>query len=341
MLEFANRLRAARPPGDVLPPRGPGAVLHLDAVRRRHQADPPGFADELDVVLFNHEPQWHLARSVRARPPPRVLRAALRPALRQGGQLGERPRPGRPPARQQQLDRRPDRGRDRLPADRACSAASTATPSSPYGGPKRYPMLCSGRQQRRVEGHRHDPRGRRAARACRSRGTRGKDLDQPALGREYDAARGVRGRELVRGVLPARARGAGVRRAARHDRQRRLSRVRDRRRDRARRSAARRAGDGRRDPAACSTTRRSPSELVAERSRSRRARLRLGAAHRRVRVEILDGVVAGGALAPPPPRPPPPDRARAVGRRARRGTTSRTRSGSSSRCAGTPTFPTS
>ena len=111
-----------------------------------------GFGDELDVVLFNHEPQWHAPRALRARAAAGVLRPPLRPPVRQGGQLGERrgrrsisssPTATGPPTRSSP---RPATGRS------SSSAASTATRSSRIRGRKRYPLLCSGEQLRAWKG---------------------------------------------------------------------------------------------------------------------------------------------------------------------------------------------
>ena len=174
----------------------------------------------------------------------------------------------------------------------------------PYGGRKRYPVLCPGGDGRPWKGTdtilAAGPAARRPGGALRREGSR------PARPRPRVRRRpGLRGGELVRGVLPARARGAGVRRPPRHHRQRRLPRVRDRRRDRARRPAA-----GPRAPwptrsGGSSTIGSSPTKLVAngldlvERDFDWERRTDEFA-------EILDGVSAGTALAPPPRRPDPP-----------------------------------
>src|SRR6476646_779916 len=68
MVEFANRLvarghRVTFYLPDGVEPRCTGMRCDADV---KPMTD--GFGDELDVVLFNHEPQWHLLdRFVRAR----------------------------------------------------------------------------------------------------------------------------------------------------------------------------------------------------------------------------------------------------------------------------------
>src|SRR5262249_2357790 len=60
MLEFANRLHARGHSVTFYLPETEGlrcTWMPCDAVVKPIQA---GFDDELDVVLFNHEPQWHL-----------------------------------------------------------------------------------------------------------------------------------------------------------------------------------------------------------------------------------------------------------------------------------------
>ncbi len=284
MVEFANRLVARGHDVDLLPARRPEMSCTLDA-RATRASSRCGRASTtpLDVIVFNHEPQWHLLdRFASARR--RVFYALhYAPPLRQGGQLGEPAGPGRPPAREQHLDRRSDRGRDRVTARPCVLGGVNREIFRPAGGPKRYPLLCIGDERRPVEGHRHDPRGRRPPRACRVEGYAAKNLDQAALGREYDAARVFVVGSWFEGFCQPglEALACGV--AARHHRQRRLSRVRDRRGDRAGR--ARRATP----PAMADAIGRLLDDdelagrLVANGLELVDARLRLGAAHRRVR----------------------------------------------------------
>ena len=260
-----------------------------------------GFDDPLDVVVFNHEPQWHLLD--RFRHADRRIFYALHYGshLREGGQLGERAHARRPPAREQQLDRRPDRRRDRRPADVVQLGGVNREVFQPYGGRKRYAVLCIGDTRREWKGTDTVIAAGPPRSGVPRRGLRRKDLDQPALGREYDAAAGLRRRELVRGVLPARPRGPGVRGPARHDRQRRLPRVRDRRRDRAGRAAARRRRRWPTRCGACSTTTCSPASSPPTASTSSTRDFDW---ERRTDelAEVLDGVVR----AAPPPRPSAP-----------------------------------
>ena len=81
----------------------------------------------------------------------------------------------------------------------------------PYPGPKRYPLLCSGEQQRAWKGTDTILEAGRLLGVPVERYA-GKNLEQAALGREYAAARVFAVGQLVRGLLPAGSRGARVRR---------------------------------------------------------------------------------------------------------------------------------
>jgi len=187
MLEFANRLvarghdvRFYLPDHEDLRCRW----MRCDASVRPVRA---GLDDELDIVLFNHEPQWHLMdRFGRAR---RRIFYALH-----YGRL---------------YDKEGSWESIRCPVDLQLANSNWTADQiaaeighrptvvlggvnreifRPYGGPKRYPVLCTG----------DDLRPWKGTDTIHAAGTRlgvpvegysAKDLDQPALGREYDAAR--------------------------------------------------------------------------------------------------------------------------------------------------------
>ena len=210
----------------------------------------------------------------------------------------------------------------------------------PYGGPKRYPILCSGGDERRP--------GRAPTPSTRPAGLLGVQVEEyaPQGPRPARPRPGVRRRRgLRRSAAGSRASASpGSRRwpaaPARHHRQRRLPRVRDRRRDRAGGAAARPGGDGRRHPPPARRRGRWPSSswptgsTLVERDFDWERRTDELA-------EVLDGVSAGTPqrAATAPSRPPPA--ARAVGRRARVGQPRVHAATSSSRSASTPTCPTS
>ena len=331
--------RRARPPRHLLPARRRRDALHVDALRRRGEADAGGFRRRARRRAVQPRAAVAPARPVRARP---------------GAGCSTRCTTARSTTR---------KAAGRASARRSTSSSPTATgpptrssprPATgptvqlggvnrevfhPYPGPEALPAAV----QRRAAARRGRAPTRSSRRAScsgsRSSATPGKNLDQPALGPRVRGGTGVRGRELVRGLLPARPRGARVRHAARHDRQRRLPRVRDRRRDRARRPAARRPRDGRRDPPAA-RRRRARGAARRQRARARGARLRLGAPHRRVRGRARRPVRGPGARRRRPPagrRRPSPSSPWSCSR----GTTSCTRSSSPTRSAATPTCRTS
>ncbi len=187
MVEFANRLVA----------RGHAVTFYLpetadlrcswmrcDAAIKPLQA---GFGDELDVVLFNHEPQWHLLdRFERARR--RVFYALHDGALYNKEGSWESVRA----AVDLQL------ANSNWTADQI-AAATGHRPTvqlggvnrdvfRPYPGPKKHALLCSGEQQRAWKGtdtilDAGDLLGIPVTRYA------GKNLDQGALGREYASAR--------------------------------------------------------------------------------------------------------------------------------------------------------
>ena len=182
MVEFSNRLVARGHSVTFYLPDG--VEMRCDWMRCDAQVKPmtASFGDDLDVVLFNHEPQWHLLdRFERAR---RRVFYALH-----YGRL---------------YDKEGSWESVRAPVDLQLANSNWTADQifaetgyrptvqlggvnrdvfHPYPGPKRYSLLCSGEQQRAWKGTGtileagellHVPVERYA----------GKNLDQPALGRE-------------------------------------------------------------------------------------------------------------------------------------------------------------
>jgi GT2 family glycosyltransferase len=187
MVEFANRLVARGHSVTFYLPEG----VELRCVWMRCDAAvkpmPAGFDDELDIVLFNHEPQWHLLE--------RFERARRRVfyALHYGYAYGKE---GSWEAARAPVDLQ--LANSNWTADQI--AAETGHRPTvqlggvnrdvfhPYAGPKRYPLLCSGEQQRAWKGT------DTIVEAAHLLGIKveryvGKNLDQAALGREYASAR--------------------------------------------------------------------------------------------------------------------------------------------------------
>ena len=188
MVEFANRLVARGHHVTFYLPDGVDmrcTWMRCDAAVKPMQR---ASATTLDVVLFNHEPQWHLLdRFERAR---RRVFYALHYGTLYGkeGSWESLRAAGRPPARQQQLDRRPDLRRDRAPPDGA------ARRRQPRGVPSvsraRSGTRCSAAASSSGPGRAPTRSSRRAS--CSAMPVErysGKNLEQAALGREYAAAR--------------------------------------------------------------------------------------------------------------------------------------------------------
>ena len=187
MVEFANRLVARGHRVTFYLPEG--AEMSCTWMRCDAQVKPikAGFGDELDVVLFNHEPQWHLLdRFERAR---RRVFYALH-----DGQL---------------YNKEGSWESLRVPVDLQLAnsnwtadqifASTGHRPTvqlggvnrevfQPYPGPKRYALLCSGEQQRAWKGT-DTILDAGALLGIPVTRYSGKNLDQAALGREYAAAR--------------------------------------------------------------------------------------------------------------------------------------------------------
>jgi GT2 family glycosyltransferase len=187
MVEFANRLVARG--HDVTFYLPPDVEQRCTWMRCDAAVKPvvDGFGDDLDVVLFNHEPQWHLLeRFERAR---RRVFYALHYARLYGKEGSWES--------------------VRAPVDLQLANSNwtadqifAETGSRPtvqlggvnrdtfrvYPGPKRYPLLCSGEQQRAWKGTDTIIEAGHLLGIAVERYA-GKNLEQHALGREYAAAR--------------------------------------------------------------------------------------------------------------------------------------------------------
>jgi GT2 family glycosyltransferase len=187
MVEFANRLVArGHAVAFYLPP---DVELRCSWMRCDAAVKPitDGFGDDLDVVLFNHEPQWHLIeRFEHAR---RRVFYALHYARLYGKEGSWES--VRAPVDLQLANS--NWTADEIFAETGYRpivqlGGANRDTFHPYPGPKRYPLLCSGEQQRAWKGtdtileagHLLGMPVERYA---------GKNLDQHALGREYAAAR--------------------------------------------------------------------------------------------------------------------------------------------------------
>ena len=187
MVEFANRLVARGHHVTFYLPDG----VEMRCTWMRCDADvkpmTAGFGDELDIVLFNHEPQWHLLdRFVRAR---RRVFYALHYA--------------------HVYDKEGSWESLRAPVDLQLANSNWTADQilaetgyrpvvqlggvnremfHPYPGAKRYPLLCSGEQQRAWKGTATVLEAGRLLGVPVERYA-GKNLEQQALGREYASAR--------------------------------------------------------------------------------------------------------------------------------------------------------
>jgi GT2 family glycosyltransferase len=187
MVEFANRLVDRNHQVTFYLPDG--VDLRCTWMRCAAQVKPmtAGFADELDVILFNHEPQWHLIdRFERAR---RRVFYALHYAYLYGKEGSWESL--RAPVDLQLAN-------SNWTADQICGETGHRPTVQlggvnremfhPYPGRKRFPLLCSGEQLRTWKGTDTIVEAGRLLRVPVRRYA-GKNLDQQALGREYAAAR--------------------------------------------------------------------------------------------------------------------------------------------------------
>jgi len=186
MVEFSNRLVARGHRVTFYLPDG--VELRCTWMRCDAEVKPmtAGFGDELDVVLFNHEPQWHLLdRFERAR---RRAFYALH-----YGQLYEKE--GSWEAVRAPVDLQ--LANSNWTADQILAATGhrptvqlggvNRDTFRPYPGPRRYPLLCSGEQQRAWKGT-DTILEAGALLGIPVERYAGKNLEQGALGREYAAA---------------------------------------------------------------------------------------------------------------------------------------------------------
>ena len=187
MLEFGNRLVARGHDVRFYLPEHQDlrcTWMRCDAAVRPL---PAGFDDELDIVVFNHEPQWHLIDRFRR------ARRRIFYALHYGRLYGKE---GSWESIRAPVDLQ--LANSNWTADQIASEIGHRPTVMlggvnreifrPYRGPKRYPVLCTGDELRPWK-------GTDTIRAAGQRlgipieGYSAKDLEQPALGREYDAAR--------------------------------------------------------------------------------------------------------------------------------------------------------
>ena len=262
MVEFANRLTDRGHSVTFYVPADQPLTCRWMPLRAGVRPDARGLRRRAGRHLLRPREPVAPDRPLLVGPPARVLRDA-----REAGQPRRLVRAGRPPAGQQRLDRRPDRGGHRPPTGRGARRASTGTPSTPRTGRS---GIASSAPATRCGRGRGRPPSRRPGRmlGVAGRGSLGEGPRAGGPGAGVRRGRGVRGRQLVRGVRAAGARGDGIRGPARHHRQRRQPRVRARRRDRAGRPAEGCLGDGRRAASACSTTRLWPPGCRRTRSSS-------------------------------------------------------------------------
>ena len=302
MVEFGNRLIA----------RGHSVTFYIPELQDRRctwmRCDASirwlntGFDDELDIVLFNDERQWHLLdRFSRAR---RRIFYALHYSRLYGKE-------GSWESVRAAVDLQLANSNwtaDQIAAEighrpTVMLGGVNRDIFRPYGGPKRYDLLCTGDERRPWKGT--DTilaAGRELGVAVE--GYAAKDLDQPALGREYDATRvfavgswfegfchpGLEA--LACGVPLVTTDNGGCREYAIDGETALVVPPRD---ARAMATAMRRLLDDRKMAAELSAK---GLDLV-ERDFDWERRTDEFA-------EILDGVSAGRALAPPPPRPAAP-----------------------------------
>lgn len=186
MLEFANRLVARGhsvcfylPDGQDLRCTWMPCAAAIKPLR-------DGFGDPLDVVLFNHEPQWHLLE--------RFTNARRRVfyALHYGHVYGKEGswESVRAPVDLQLANS--NWTADQIAAETGSRpvvqlGGVNRDVFRPYPGPKRYPLLCSGDDRRAWKGT--DTIVEAARQLCVPlEGYTEKHLRQPDLGREYAAA---------------------------------------------------------------------------------------------------------------------------------------------------------
>jgi hypothetical protein len=187
VLEFANRLEARGHHVTFYLPDD--QVLNCQWMRCDAVIKPmtKGFNDDLDVIIFNHEPHWHLLdRFEGARH--RIFYALHYSRCYQKAGSWESVRT---PVDLQLANS--NWTADQIEAEigsrpTVLLGGANREVFHPYGGPKQYPLLSVGDSRRTWKGHETIlEAGRMLGLPVEEYGP--KDLSQPALGREYDAAR--------------------------------------------------------------------------------------------------------------------------------------------------------
>ncbi|MGZ4760276.1 MAG: glycosyltransferase [Acidimicrobiales bacterium] len=186
MLEFANRLTARGhevtfylPDDQILN----CSWMRCDASIKTWSS---GFDDELDIILFNHEPHWHLLdRFVNARR--RVFYALHYSRTYEKAGSWESLRV---PVDLQLANS--NWTADQIFAEIGSRpvvqlGGANREVFHPYGGPKKYPLLCTGGGKRDWKGT-DDIHAAAHLLGMEVEEYAPKDLSQPDLGREYDAA---------------------------------------------------------------------------------------------------------------------------------------------------------
>jgi GT2 family glycosyltransferase len=187
MLEFANRLSARGHEVTFYLPDDQELFCSWMPCRARIKPITAGFSDPLDIVMFNHEPQWHLIDKFTG------ARRRIFYALHYGRLYGKE---GSWESLRTPVDLQLANSNwtaDEIAAEigvrpTVVLGGVNRDTFHPYGAPKRYPILCGGDRRRLWKGT--DTILDAGARlGLRVETYHGKDLAQTDLGREYDAAK--------------------------------------------------------------------------------------------------------------------------------------------------------
>jgi GT2 family glycosyltransferase len=187
MVEFSNRLVARGHRVTFYVPDDQVAVgcnwMRCDAAIKPITA---GFGDQLDIVLWNHEPQWHLIERFEH------ARRRIFYALHYGFLYGKQ---GSWESLRVPVDLQ--LANSNWTADQIANetgyrptvqlGGANRDVFRPYGGAKKYRVLCSGDDKRAWKGTDTIHEAGELL-GLKIEGYSDKDLEQPALGREYDAA---------------------------------------------------------------------------------------------------------------------------------------------------------
>lgn len=187
MVEFANRLVARG--HDVRFYLPDDQVLSCGWMRCDAEVRPltSGFAEPLDLILFNHEPQWHLLER---------FTGARRRAFYALHYSKVYEKEGSWESIRAPVDLQLANSNwtaDMIAVDTGHRplvqlGGANREVFRPYGGPKLYPLLCTGDSKRLWKGTETIQEAARIL-GVPLEAYAPKDLSQPALGREYDAAR--------------------------------------------------------------------------------------------------------------------------------------------------------